>query len=327
MYCCALLLLHCRPDDVVSIFALSNRVLLRASPDLLVASRQVSIFALSNRVLLLSVNAPLAVSINGFNIRSVESCTAAISPYWPRPHHTTVSIFALSNRVLLRGSRHPGATVPVWFQYSLCRIVYCCWRSGGGAIALVRCFNIRSVESCTAALHPQRHPPRRPLFQYSLCRIVYCCLHCSHHLPPTTCFNIRSVESCTAAARSLCWIVAGISVSIFALSNRVLLRPVRRWLVLAMMRFNIRSVESCTAAHVSPSGAVAAKLFQYSLCRIVYCCDESAKAAMPALRCFNIRSVESCTAAGAGKAGGEVGAMFQYSLCRIVYCCRRCSVV
>ncbi len=158
-----------------------------------------------------------------------------------------VSIFALSNRVLLHKAAERGLEGQT-------------------------CFNIRSVESCTAA-HGQRQGWHdHHMFQYSLCRIVYCCL------------------------RAPCGRVGVGVVSIFALSNRVLLPIV--WLVLAVslscfnirsvesctaakmvhsgyapcLSFNIRSVESCTAATRPESSTIDPPWFQYSLCRIVYCC-------------------------------------------------------
>ncbi len=134
------------------------------------------------------------------------------------------------------------------FQYSLCRIVYCCLpklqlpaflgkrfniRSVESCTAArraiandgrPRCFNIRSVESCTAAIGERMLLASRKQFQYSLCRIVYCC---------------------KIAVFMNGWKRV---VSIFALSNRVLLPDLAR---------RLRNVRSA---------------FQYSLCRIVYCC-------------------------------------------------------
>ncbi len=185
----------------------------------------------------------------GFNIRSVESCTAASYARAVDLKAISVSIFALSNRVLL--PRHPlqqGLRLDV-FQYSLCRIVYCCLVGGG---ALVPCEVVSIFALSNRVLLPTMWAPRalsgtpvsifalsnrvllpeqpaggtieKKVFQYSLCRIVYCC----HHpavvvLLSLGSFNIRSVESCTAAPILVDEQFCVIDVSIFALSNRVLL--------------------------------------------------------------------------------------------------------
>ncbi len=259
---------------------------------------KVSIFALSNRVLLLSSSGLTFVATTCFNIRSVESCTAArchrlrlfvihnVSIFalsnrvllqrdlCMPPHAAGVSIFALSNRVLLPARNAAVTAMSSVFQYSLCRIVYCCRGSMNEWRLLAWCFNIRSVESCTAAEWIRHYRCEQLLFQYSLCRIVYCC-YCN--------FVNTGVR---------------MTVSIFALSNRVLL------------------LSSHTPIANAPNR------FQYSLCRIVYCCDDSGRrrglcgvVSIFALsnrvllhgkrtilvlvpKCFNIRSVESCTAAG-----------------------------
>ncbi len=110
------------------------------------------------------------------------------------------------------------------FQYSLCRIVYCCARRRDKHSEFTGGFNIRSVESCTAAAAATSWTWPYSLFQYSLCRIVYCCIDPLYSQ------------------------IAPSEVSIFALSNRVLLPA---FLLLC---------------------AACALAFQYSLCRIVYCC-------------------------------------------------------
>ena len=160
-------------------------------------------------------------------------------------------------------------------------------------------------------------------FQYSLCRIVYCCL---------VLVAVHILKD---------------DVSIFALSNRVLLRTTASCSQRRPPGFNIRSVESCTAAHIATDNAGWPAWFQYSLCRIVYCC--AGQIAEPPFvevvsifalsnrvllllvgesnlhihSCFNIRSVESCTAAASIVVYAACVAAFQYSLCRIVYCCLR----
>ncbi len=136
------------------------------------------------------------------------------------------------------------------------------------------------------------------MFQYSLCRIVYCCA-------------AKKAEKRRSGR-----------VSIFALSNRVLLRVPLGHLPKHFRRFNIRSVESCTAASHSRWRGVLFLRFQYSLCRIVYCCDFTGSHGARASPRFNIRSVESCTAARPGSRPCRSAALFQYSLCRIVYCCK-----
>ena len=112
------------------------------------------------------------------------------------------------------------------------------------------------------------------------------------------CFNIRSVESCTAAIVTECT-----AFGKFA-------------------GFNIRSVESCTAAEKKRMPNYVYVSFQYSLCRIVYCCNQPFKATSDKKARFNIRSVESCTAAYVPAAFVLCRHKFQYSLCRIVYCCK-----
>ncbi len=136
------------------------------------------------------------------------------------------------------------------------------------------------------------------MFQYSLCRIVYCCCYCRPLLPAASpCFNIRSVESCTAAPTSA---------------------PM---LLQCKKCFNIRSVESCTAARAARVAARGCAEFQYSLCRIVYCC--SCVGCRPALGCitfqYSLCRIVYCCKSVALQRGQHV--TFQYSLCRIVYCC------
>ena len=158
-------------------------------------------------------------------------------------------------------------------------------------------FNIRSVESCTAATIS------------------------AGMAASAVSFNIRSVESCTAARHRQLERRMDVGVSIFALSNRVLLPGWALKLVYVWKCFNIRSVESCTAAALNTYQESDSTLFQYSLCRIVYCCSTFSLppgrhhtvsifalsnrvllladhiATYLAIYCFNIRSVESCTAA------------------------------
>ncbi len=186
-----------------------------------------------------------------------------------------VSIFALSNRVLLPAPGTISRSANTLFQYSLCRIVYCClpatWRNVAALsrfnirsvesctaataaivvnIAVIVGFNIRSVESCTAATARRAAvTARSSVFQYSLCRIVYCCQQCCQSIP---------------VARA---------VSIFALSNRVLL------------------------PRLGAQAGACVEMFQYSLCRIVYCCLSELAVVINHFFSFNIRSVESCTAA------------------------------
>ncbi len=235
----------------------------------------VSIFALSNRVLLPTKN----------NIKTNVT--------------VEVSIFALSNRVLLPPRARHWLLSMTEFQYSLCRIVYCCRLVDARAVPVTSSFNIRSVESCTAAharnrfyadangvsifalsnrvllpMASSKQERDKFMFQYSLCRIVYCCpSDASGNGNAGERFNIRSVESCTAANAAAVRDVMFRQVSIFALSNRVLL-PHRQ-----------------SSQHTVP------RLFQYSLCRIVYCCRSTKKDPLAPGFCFNIRSVESCTAA------------------------------
>ena len=165
---------------------------------------QVSIFALSNRVLLPTVRAvkfsrlvcfnirsvesctaaygledSQRSAVKCFNIRSVESCTAAQSVTSITYVDSNVSIFALSNRVLLPATVYAVPNADSLFQYSLCRIVYCCPAKVNAILAALRGFNIRSVESCTAAGEAL---PDETTVAYG--------------------FNIRSVESCTAARHS-----------------------------------------------------------------------------------------------------------------------------
>ncbi len=209
--------------------------------------------------------------MSSFNIRSVESCTAA--DYQCRPD----SSYRL-------------------FQYSLCRIVYCCSLDDdplglAGAVSIfalsnrvllqgmvgnnasyVRCFNIRSVESCTAAVDNNNAVRAVHTFQYSLCRIVYCCLHCLLRRVCELPVSIFALSNRVLLRAGIADLAGKQGVSIFALSNRVLLLSnVMHWLDVNEC-FNIRSVESCTAATDWGSYIAALPWFQYSLCRIVYCC-------------------------------------------------------
>ncbi len=110
-----------------------------------------------------------------FNIRSVESCTAALVCAVLALMLSVVSIFALSNRVLLLG-------------FEVLRLF------------LYVCFNIRSVESCTAA--------RRLASMYTVqFRVSIFALSNRVLLPPGNAAEAAVVYG----------------VSIFALSNRVLL--------------------------------------------------------------------------------------------------------
>ena len=334
-------------------------------------AHSVSIFALSNRVLLRCHCPDRRLWRTSFNIRSVESCTAAAGGdgSGANAEQFQYSLCRIVYCCSVLMAARSGMSV---FQYSLCRIVYCCFlRRRRQPLFHIR-FNIRSVESCTAASWAGRLGGAAR-FQYSLCRIVYCCRPGQKRnsfsngvsifalsnrvlllrlinatLSASYSFNIRSVESCTAAERyrtgyadryrfqyslcrivycckprardcfkyhcskfqySLCRIVyccvakkvteqPAEQVSIFALSNRVLLPSSNTACTLRVDCFNIRSVESCTAASCISAKTSVKTTFQYSLCRIVYCCF--------ALLChirvksggFNIRSVESCTAAG-----------------------------
>ena len=156
VYCC-LPATRLKPGWMsVSIFALSNRVLLpRLCPN---SNWTLAVFQYSLCRIVYCCQDPdvgLPFWRVGFNIRSVESCTAATK---------------------LAGIQD-NATV---FQYSLCRIVYCCpfthvkshsiylvsifalsnrvllpWKIGLFSCTR-RCFNIRSVESCTAAYRLHR---------------------------------------------------------------------------------------------------------------------------------------------------------------------------
>ena len=208
----------------------------------------VSIFALSNRVLLHRRQWRLLRQGQRFNIRSVESCTAAGRARQLEVVRHEVSIFALSNRVLLLDAQAVLQPVERLFQYSLCRIVYCCVdhafnQCGAHSVSIFALSNRVLLPRLLVAQHGAG-----VLFQYSLCRIVYCCLFFK---PLTLCFsprfNIRSVESCTAARAVPPLPDPARCVSIFALSNRVLL-PEQR------------------------DGGGYGAGFQYSLCRIVYCC-------------------------------------------------------
>ncbi len=258
----------------VSIFALSNRVLLPlAQRGYATTASTVSIFALSNRVLLPIMPSPFTCSATKFQYslcRIVYCCHQRYArrhtltykfqyslcrivyccPTLPHLRRASpeVSIFALSNRVLLPSPVICRIKRCVSFQYSLCRIVYCCLPDPCSAARSMPSFNIRSVESCTAAADGKTDADKANVFQYSLCRIVYCC---QWHLPrtpprqdvsifalsnrvllplgsmrqhaPLRGFNIRSVESCTAAEKVLGLVGLDLRVSIFALSNRVLL--------------------------------------------------------------------------------------------------------
>ena len=110
------------------------------------------------------------------------------------------------------------------------------------------CFNIRSVESCTAARLSSAPHTRKGSFNI---RSVESCTAAAHSKAVMTghvSFNIRSVESCTAALILPPTMPPRPNVSIFALSNRVLL-----------------------LSHIRSLGGTGL-MFQYSLCRIVYCC-------------------------------------------------------
>ncbi len=107
-------LLQSRKNDYhevlrVSIFALSNRVLLLCGDSTTGNRPNVSIFALSNRVLLRFRQANHQPAVECFNIRSVESCTAAFASRARQSSIASVSIFALSNRVLLQVMKITGA--------------------------------------------------------------------------------------------------------------------------------------------------------------------------------------------------------------------------
>ncbi len=199
MYCCNQIGLIGRLDSDVSIFALSNRVLLlgvgtmanmfslcfniRSVESCTAAGPHRRTMAAYRCFNIRSVESCTAATETHsqhtpsprFNIRSVESCTAAVARWGGDSTNEEVSIFALSNRVLL-----PGTPTPTR------------WRRPS--------FNIRSVESCTAAFGYLEIAP-----------------------PPFPRFNIRSVESCTAAQMPKLDIGCEVGVSIFALSNRVLL--------------------------------------------------------------------------------------------------------
>ena len=182
------------------------------------------------------------------------------------------------------------------FQYSLCRIVYCCARVRSGVRVRIgvsifalsnrvlllchsmyswgdmACFNIRSVESCTAACDEQD-------------RFLN---HAS--------FNIRSVESCTAAERN-----EKHHADKFC--------------------FNIRSVESCTAAAARGADGFGGAGFQYSLCRIVYCCSIPNHLLVTGCKVSIFALSNRVLLPIFGLRCRTRRRPFQYSLCRIVYCC------
>ncbi len=183
----------------------------------------------------------------GFNIRSVESCTAASSQ---SSQVNSAMVFQYSLCRIVYCCDANGSIEGFWFvfQYSLCRIVYCCVdrsspvrslhrrfnirsvesctaaRCGGGFGPVNKCFNIRSVESCTAA--PRRLEHRHDGWRFNI-RSVESCTAAARAsgelLIGYAGFNIRSVESCTAAAQKSIDGITALQVSIFALSNRVLL--------------------------------------------------------------------------------------------------------
>ncbi len=138
------------------------------------------------------------------------------------------------------------------FQYSLCRIVYCCTGMIWNDRRIRECFNIRSVESCTAASLDIETAAMQLTFQYSLCRIVYCCEASGRKAIIETRFQYslcRIVYCCMVIPDG---IIANGRVSIFALSNRVLLLMRIAGRATPYQCFNIRSVESCTAALSPP---------------------------------------------------------------------------
>ncbi len=143
---------------------------------------------------------PLPFNLSSFNIRSVESCTAALAGGVHCLSTCRVSIFALSNRVLLPLVHPVQEAMKMWFQYSLCRIVYCCPPNHAGPVVddSVSIFALSNRVLLPFGFSDGTGNPGK--FQYSLCRIVYCCLAPS--VPDSVILN---------------------QVSIFALSNRVLL--------------------------------------------------------------------------------------------------------
>ncbi len=136
----------------------------------------VSIFALSNRVLLPTYRGGEHPRGQSFNIRSVESCTAAVQ---------------IHSQVTGRPS-----------------------------------FNIRSVESCTAAKGVRFTSRGQIEFQYSLCRIVYCCLPRPAQSHAGEVVSIFALSNRVLLLHEHGAILAQGDVSIFALSNRVLLQRV-----------------------------------------------------------------------------------------------------
>ncbi len=166
--------------------------------------------------------------VPGFNIRSVESCTAA-NKRWQRVQCAdVVSIFALSNRVLLLSTAWPGSSPNSCFNI---RSVESCTAAPGRKLPLGAdvCFNIRSVESCTAA---------------SALPALRRCLRC---------FNIRSVESCTAALVRLAFTLVSPGFNIRSVESCTAAMSRGRRRTRGGFSFNIRSVESCTAASVQVS--------------------------------------------------------------------------